>query len=133
MEYRLRWVPTQNSGVDHVHFMFFVLISFVLGSRRKPSFQWNMGFIGMCINMSHFVLIIAILLNIISLAIYFNVNSLGREGGGGYLVGGWGSGGGILSSVDGNSYWDVYQYGPLCVGFIAQCIYSASYVLIGYI
>ena len=43
VEYRLRWVPTQNSGVDHVHFMFFVLISFVLGSRHKRSFQWNMG------------------------------------------------------------------------------------------
>ena len=23
VEYRLRWVPTQNSGVGHVHFMFF--------------------------------------------------------------------------------------------------------------
>ena len=29
--------------VGHVHFIFFVLISFALGSRRKPSFQWNMG------------------------------------------------------------------------------------------
>ena len=29
--------------VGHVHFIFFVLISFVLGSRRKRSFQWNMG------------------------------------------------------------------------------------------
>ena len=44
VEYRLRWVPTQNSGVGHVHFMFFVLISFALGSQREPSFQWNMGF-----------------------------------------------------------------------------------------
>ena len=43
VEYRLRWVPTQNSGVVHVHFMFFVLISFALGSQREPSFQWNMG------------------------------------------------------------------------------------------
>ena len=43
VEYRLRWVPTQNSGVGHVHFMFFVLIPFVLGSQREPSFQWNMG------------------------------------------------------------------------------------------
>ena len=43
VEYRLCWVPTQNSGVGHVHFMFFVLISFVLGSQREPSFQWNMG------------------------------------------------------------------------------------------
>ena len=39
VEYRLRWVP----GVGHVHFIFFVLISFALGSRRKRSFQWNMG------------------------------------------------------------------------------------------
>ena len=29
--------------VGHVHFTFFVLISFALGSRRKRSFQWNMG------------------------------------------------------------------------------------------
>ena len=29
--------------VGHVHIIFFVLISFVLGSRRKRSFQWNMG------------------------------------------------------------------------------------------
>ena len=29
--------------VGHVHFIFFVLISFALGSRRKQSFQWNMG------------------------------------------------------------------------------------------
>ena len=35
--------PTQGAGVGHVHFMFFVLISFALGSQRKPSFQWNMG------------------------------------------------------------------------------------------
>ena len=40
--------------------------------------------IGMCINMAHFVLVIAILLNIISLAIYFNCICLfTREGGGG--------------------------------------------------
>ena len=32
------------SGVGHVHFMFFVLISFAFCSQRKPSFQWNMGF-----------------------------------------------------------------------------------------
>ena len=43
VEYRLRWVPTQNSGVGHVHFMFFVLISCALGSQHEPSFQWNMG------------------------------------------------------------------------------------------
>ena len=30
--------------VGHVHFIFFVLISFALGSRRKSSFQWNMGY-----------------------------------------------------------------------------------------
>ena len=29
--------------VGHVHFIFFVLISFALGSRRKCSFQWNIG------------------------------------------------------------------------------------------
>ena len=32
-----------GAGVGHVHFMFFVLISFALRSQRKPSFQWNMG------------------------------------------------------------------------------------------
>ena len=31
--------------VGHVHFIFFGLISFALGSRRKRSFQWNMGLI----------------------------------------------------------------------------------------
>ena len=36
--------PTQNSHFGHVHFMFFVLISFALGGQREPSFQWNMGF-----------------------------------------------------------------------------------------
>ena len=30
--------------VGYVHFTFFVLISSTLGSRRKCSFQWNMGF-----------------------------------------------------------------------------------------
>ena len=30
--------------IGHVHFISFVLISFALGSRRKRSFQWNMGF-----------------------------------------------------------------------------------------
>ena len=44
VEYRLRWVPTQNSGVGHVHFMFFVLIS--LATQREPSSQWNMGLKG---------------------------------------------------------------------------------------
>ena len=34
----------QNSGVGHVHFMVFVLISFALGSQREPLFQWNMDF-----------------------------------------------------------------------------------------
>ena len=28
----------QGAGVGHVHFMFFVLISFALGSQREPSF-----------------------------------------------------------------------------------------------
>ena len=35
--------------VGHVHFIFFVLISFALGSQRKRSFQWNMG-LNVCIN-----------------------------------------------------------------------------------
>ena len=35
--------PTPGAGVGHVHFMFFVLISFEVGSQREPSFQWNMG------------------------------------------------------------------------------------------
>ena len=35
---------TQKFCVGHVRFIFFVLISFALGSRRKHSFQWNMGF-----------------------------------------------------------------------------------------
>ena len=30
--------------VGHVHFIFFVLISFASDTRRKPVFQWNMGF-----------------------------------------------------------------------------------------
>ena len=35
--------PARGAGVGHIHFMFFVLISFALGSQREPSFQWNMG------------------------------------------------------------------------------------------
>ena len=35
---------TQNFRIGHVHFMFFVLISFAFGGQRKPRFQWNMGF-----------------------------------------------------------------------------------------
>ena len=34
----------RGAGVGHVHFMFFVLISFAFGSQSEPSFQWNMGF-----------------------------------------------------------------------------------------
>ena len=30
--------------VGHVHFIFFVLISFASDTRRKPVFQWNMGY-----------------------------------------------------------------------------------------
>ena len=44
VEYRLRWVPTQHFCVGHVHFMFFVYISFASGTERKPFFWWNMGF-----------------------------------------------------------------------------------------
>ena len=32
-----------GAGIGHVHFVFFVLISFAFCSQRKPSFQWNMG------------------------------------------------------------------------------------------
>ena len=35
---------TENFLIGHVHFMFFVLISFAFGGQRKPSIQWNMGF-----------------------------------------------------------------------------------------
>ena len=34
---------TQNYCVGHVHFMFFVLISFMFDGQCKPSIQWNMG------------------------------------------------------------------------------------------
>ena len=34
----------QNFCVGHVHFMFFVLISFAFGGQHKPIIQWNMGF-----------------------------------------------------------------------------------------
>ena len=37
--------PMQNLRVGNVHFFFWVLISFVFGSHRKPRFRWNMGFI----------------------------------------------------------------------------------------
>ena len=33
----------QNVCVGHVHFVFFVLISFAFVGQRKASFQWNMG------------------------------------------------------------------------------------------
>ena len=36
--------PGDGARVGHVHFMFFVLISFAFGSQREHSFQWNMGF-----------------------------------------------------------------------------------------
>ena len=44
-QWNIGWVgyQTQISFVGHVHFMFFVLISFAFGTQRKPSFQWNMG------------------------------------------------------------------------------------------
>ena len=38
-------MPGVGAGIGHVHFMFFVLISFAFCSQRKPSFRWNMGFI----------------------------------------------------------------------------------------
>ena len=46
--------------VGHVHFIFFVLISFALGSRRKRSFQWNMGFRSSII---YFIVLIIIILD----------------------------------------------------------------------
>ena len=39
----------KEAGVGDVHFMLFVLISFALGSQRKPSLQWNMGFSFVCL------------------------------------------------------------------------------------
>ena len=45
-------MPGVGAGVGHVHFMFFVLISFAFCSQRKPSFRWNMGF--KCLIMSHY-------------------------------------------------------------------------------
>ena len=44
VEYRLHWVPGVGSLRWACTFHFFVLISFALGSRRRPSFHWNMGF-----------------------------------------------------------------------------------------
>ena len=43
--YILRQV-TPISCVGHVHFIFFVYISFALGGQRKPHFQWNIGGFG---------------------------------------------------------------------------------------
>ena len=40
VEYRLRWVPNTKCSRWPCTFLFFVLISFALGS----VFQWNMGF-----------------------------------------------------------------------------------------
>ena len=48
MEYKLHWVPNANFLLGHVHFMLFVLISFVVGNQREPSLQWNMGFRPTC-------------------------------------------------------------------------------------
>ena len=41
VEYRLRWVPTQNSGVGHVSFTFFVSISFALGPVFSVEYRLN--------------------------------------------------------------------------------------------
>ena len=40
VEYKLRWVPNANflRWPGHVHFILFVLISFVLASQREPYF-----------------------------------------------------------------------------------------------
>ena len=37
-----------GAGVGHVHFIFFVSISFAFCSRRKPVFRWNMGLNAQC-------------------------------------------------------------------------------------
>ena len=47
------WAPGVGAGVGHVHFKFFVLISFAFGSQRKPSFQWNMGCIMLYVYFQH--------------------------------------------------------------------------------
>ena len=36
MEYRLRWVPTQNAGVGHVYFIFLWLFHLRLGPNANP-------------------------------------------------------------------------------------------------
>ena len=43
--YLWRWV-TPIFRVGHVHFIFFVYISFASGSQREPHFQWNIGSVG---------------------------------------------------------------------------------------
>ena len=43
VEYSPRWSPGVGACIGHVHFRFFVLISFALGSQLEPLFQWNMG------------------------------------------------------------------------------------------
>ena len=42
--------PAVGAGIGHVHFIFFVLISFALGSHSEPLFQWNMGFNNSCLH-----------------------------------------------------------------------------------
>ena len=44
VEHRLHWVPGVGSLRWACTFHIFLLISFALGSRRKQSFQWDMGF-----------------------------------------------------------------------------------------
>ena len=43
-QWNIGCVGFQTFCVGHVHFMFFVLISFAIGGQCKPTFQWNMGF-----------------------------------------------------------------------------------------
>ena len=52
LKFALPPTPMWGAGVGHVHFMFFVLISFALGSQRKPSIQWNMG-LGISTNVNY--------------------------------------------------------------------------------
>ena len=46
VEYRLRWVPTQNAGVGHVHFMFFYVDFICVWYPTRTSFPVEYGLKG---------------------------------------------------------------------------------------
>ena len=53
------------SCVGHVHFFFFVKISFALGNQREPHFQWNIGCVGslalgLCVGHVHLIFFVLI-------------------------------------------------------------------------